>query len=63
MCNEERNSECAQSMMKRICFKEYVDLSKGSRVWAKALKKCKTKGNHHGINPLYWVMIRLIDPI
>ena len=34
-----------------------------SRVWAKALKKCKTKGNHHGIDPLYWVMIRLIDPV
>ena len=32
-----------------------------SRVWAKALKKCKTKGKHHGIDPLYWVMIRLID--
>ena len=34
-----------------------------SRVWAKALKKWKTKGNHHGIDPLYWVMIRLIDPV
>ena len=34
-----------------------------SRVWAKALKKCKTKGNHHGIDPWYWVMIRLIDPV
>ena len=34
-----------------------------SRVWAKALKKCKTKGNHHGIDPLYWLMIRLIDPV
>ena len=34
-----------------------------SRVWAKALKKCKTKGNYHGIDPWYWVMIRLIDPV
>ena len=34
-----------------------------SRVWEKVLKKGKTKGNHHGIDPLYWVMIRLIDPV
>ena len=34
-----------------------------SRVWEKALKKCKTRGNHHGIDPLYWVMIRLNDPV
>ena len=32
-------------------------------VWAKALKKYKTRGNHHGIDPLYWVMIRLNDPV
>ena len=34
-----------------------------SRVWEKALLKCKTRGNHHGIDSLYWVMIRLNDPI
>ena len=30
--NEEINSACAKYMMKRICFKEYADPSKGSRV-------------------------------
>ena len=34
-----------------------------SHVWAKVLIKCKTRGNHHGIDPLYWVMIHLIDPV
>ena len=53
----------SQHVIKGVCFKAYADRSKGSRVWAKALKKCKTRGNHHGIDPLYWVMIRLIDPV
>ena len=48
---------------KRVCLLVYADWPKGSRVWEKALKKWKTKGNHHGIDPLYWVMIHLIDPV
>ena len=30
--NEEINSACAKSMVKRVCLKEYADMSKGSRV-------------------------------
>ena len=34
-----------------------------SRVWEKALIKCKTWDIHHGIDPLYWAMIRPNDPV
>ena len=30
--NEERNSTCAKSMVKRVCLKAYADLSRRSRV-------------------------------
>ena len=30
--NEEKNSECAQNMMKRVCLFVYADWSRGSRV-------------------------------
>ena len=72
--NEERNSICARSMMKRVCLYVYADFPRGSHVCMrettyqvaygqKALKKCKTRGIHHGIDPFYSVMIHLIDPV